>query len=583
MDPVIITLNKSSTSPGDGVLIGKIEWTSEKDVASNKSAVTATLYVAKENSTAATKGNWSYALSIGNQTVSGSVQLTVLDWTTVATTTIPVDHDADGTKSVSFYGSVTGPSGTAYAGLTTSGSKTFDLAAIPRASTASFGSFTMDQEGTISINRADSSFTHTILYTFGSASGTIASGVSTSCAWTPPLTLASKIPNSTSGTGGITLRTYNASGTLIGENVYAVTIYVPDDMVPTISDFSVALVNPNTVANGWGVAIKGLTKLSWSAAVSGVYGSTIAEQCLVSGYSEWTGSSGQTGFLQTAGTIQPYQYARDSRGRIARSLGEKITVCDYAAPTITDASAARCDENGTARDDGTFLKLTLAASCTSVGERNSVSLRWRYKPASGTLSGWSALSSGSVVSGFDAAASYVVELSAIDSLGSEKSVSATVPTANVAFHLKDGGLGAAFGKYAEQDNLLESVWPLKIQGNMLNDFVVETGGNAYWSWRKWASGVAECWRVRSCGNVSCTVPWGVFYESTSAYGPDAYPFAFTAVPAQMMFAGMSSGGVVFVEPGGNSAASTGSWWLYRPVSTAGITAYVSIYAIGKWK
>ena len=580
-----IYLNNSSTSYGGGYLMGKIEWSSKEDIASNTSSVTADLYVAKENSTEETEGDWSYTLSIGSTTVSGYAHHTVLSaFVKVATQIVTVAHAADGSGSVTLSGSVTGPSGTSYAGLTTSRSETVALDTIPRASTASFGDFTMGRESTIAIQSADASFLHDVVLTWDGAYTYLALKTSGIVTWTPPLTLANSIPYATTGTGTITIHTYNAAGTLIGSNTYDATIYVPDSVVPTISNFSVALVNPNSVAAGWGVAIKGMTKLSWSSTVSGSYGSTIVEQCLVQGYNEWTGASGTTSILNASGTIQPYQYVKDSRGRIARYIpNDTITVYDYAAPTITASSAVRCAEDGTLSDTGTYVKLTLSASCASVGGRNSVSLRYRYKTVSGTFTGWSSLTSGSIVSGFDATASYFVELSAVDSLGGEKSVSVTIQTANVAFNLKDGGLGAAFGKYAEDDNLLESVWPLKIQGSTMSDFIVESGNNAYWTWRKWASGTAECWRLRQCGNVSCTVAWGAFFESTDSYGPDAYPFSFTLTPAQFMFANVATGGTVFVEPSGNSAVDSGSWWLYRPVSTSGITAYVSIYAIGKWK
>ena len=52
---------------------------------------------------------------------------------------------------------------------------------------------------TINTNRLSSSATHTLTYTFGSASGTIATNVGASTGWTPPLSLASQIPSATSG------------------------------------------------------------------------------------------------------------------------------------------------------------------------------------------------------------------------------------------------------------------------------------------------------------------------------------------------------------------------------------------------
>ena len=48
---------------------------------------------------------------------------------------------------------------------------------------------------TIYTNRVSASTTHTLLYTFGNTSGTIATNVGASVNWTPALTLAAQIPN----------------------------------------------------------------------------------------------------------------------------------------------------------------------------------------------------------------------------------------------------------------------------------------------------------------------------------------------------------------------------------------------------
>jgi hypothetical protein len=57
----------------------------------------------------------------------------------------------------------------------------------------------MDKPQTVTISRASSSFTHTVAYTFGSSTTTVATKTtSTSVSFTPPVSLASQIPNATS-------------------------------------------------------------------------------------------------------------------------------------------------------------------------------------------------------------------------------------------------------------------------------------------------------------------------------------------------------------------------------------------------
>lgn len=93
---------------------------------------------------------------------------------------------------------------------------------------------TMGSAGTITISRASSSFTHTLTYSFGNTSGTIITKTTaTSVKWTPPLSLASQIPNATSGTCTITCTTYNGN-TNIGSKTCTLTVSVPASVKPTI-------------------------------------------------------------------------------------------------------------------------------------------------------------------------------------------------------------------------------------------------------------------------------------------------------------------------------------------------------------
>ncbi|MBO6270911.1 MAG: hypothetical protein J6N19_17415, partial [Clostridium sp.] len=111
--------------------------------------------------------------------------------------------NADGTKSVSIGAVFTcyTADGRGGSGWSVNASQTVTLRTIPRTSSISMPATTMGNAGTISISRASSSFTHTLTYSFGNASGTIATKTSaTSVSWTPPTSLATQIPNSTSGT-----------------------------------------------------------------------------------------------------------------------------------------------------------------------------------------------------------------------------------------------------------------------------------------------------------------------------------------------------------------------------------------------
>lgn len=128
--------------------------------------------------------------------------------TTVASGTTTIAHSSDGTKSFSL--SCEAGIYTYTVSATTSGTHTLDT--IPRASSINMSAGTLGSASSIKITRASSSFTHTITYKFGTATGTITTKTtSTTVSWTPPLTLGNQIPNATSGTATLTCTTYNGS------------------------------------------------------------------------------------------------------------------------------------------------------------------------------------------------------------------------------------------------------------------------------------------------------------------------------------------------------------------------------------
>jgi hypothetical protein len=107
-------------------------------------------------------------------------------------------------------------------------------------------------------------------------------------------------------------------------------------------------------------------------------------------------------------------------------------------------------------------------------------LRYRYKTESATsFSSWSTLLAKTTTTANEVDAilqnvvssistSYVMQLGVIDDIGESASAEFSIPTDQVAFHLKDGGKGAAFGKYAELDNCLDinEEWELNARGDM---------------------------------------------------------------------------------------------------------------------
>ena len=99
---------------------------------------------------------------------------------------------------------------------------------------------------------------------------------------------------------------------------------------------------------------------------------------------------------------------------------------------------------------------------------NAVVLLARFRPVGGAWNGYVTLLPGAeqlLGGGLDGGTSYEVELSAEDTVGNVRVVRYTAATSRVTLHLRAGGMGAAFGKYAEQE-ALECVWPAVFYGDV---------------------------------------------------------------------------------------------------------------------
>lgn len=122
----------------------------------------------------------------------------------------------------------------------------------------------------------------------------------------------------------------------------------------------------------------------------------------------------------------------------------------------------------------------------------------------------------------------------------------------------------------------------------ISDYITAQGETNGFTWRKWASGVAECWKLHTDTGVTIQTAWGNVYESATTYGSISYPSGlFTNAPCCTITPNGSSDGrtTLGLEIGNvGTAAKTPQWNYMRGTANAsGQTINVAIYAIGRWK
>lgn len=175
-----------------------------------------------------------------------SHRIDVYNGTVIASGYKTITHNTDGTRSFAVY-----IEGAIYwNAVYHTGSKTYTLDTIPRASSISCTSANIESNPTITINRASSNFTHTIDYKFGSLSGSIVYKTSATSitGWVIPADFYAQIPNAKTGEGTLTCTTYNGS-TQIGDPQTCKLLVTTDEAKckPTVSG-TVVDDNPATIA-----------------------------------------------------------------------------------------------------------------------------------------------------------------------------------------------------------------------------------------------------------------------------------------------------------------------------------------------
>lgn len=383
-------------------------------------------------------------------------------WSTSGSIKVP--HNTDGNKTISVSLQINRGGGN-YSGdpwtySSASGSSTMKLSFIARASSISCGALTMESAGEIKITKATSSFTSTIRYVFGSASGTIASGSSaTSVSWTPPISLASQIPKATSGTATLYCDTYY-SGKLIGTKSIQVKISIPSSIKPTLKSVTAVVSNPDEIKN-WGLYIQSKSKAVITInGAAGVYGSTITGYTIKGGGFQGNAQTLTTGLLNSSGDITFTGTVTDSRGRVSDEGSVKVSVVPYSVPVISKYSSLRCVAAGTESDEGACVlgNVTFAYSTCSGKNTISTSVQYRKQGASSWTDAKKTFESAKAFVFGDALISaestYEIRYSIKDAFGTV-SVLDIVSTAAVLMDFKAGGTGIAIGKVSEKENSFE--------------------------------------------------------------------------------------------------------------------------------
>ena len=504
------TLTKSVSPQGGGYnytyTVDVIE--NSTSIANNTSNVTINFYI---------KGPWApsyydwttyYGIIVdGSIKDSGSSRpyvstsnVKLLSWTG------DVAHNSDGSKSISVSVYLTNGSAsylpTQYPSSSPLYMGSVSLTTIPRASSVSCSTADIGSNATISISRASSSFTHTLTYSFGSLTGTIATKTSsTSVSWTIPTTFYAQIPNDKSGTGTITCYTYNGS-TLIGSKPTSFTATVNESASkPTLNPTAVDSNATTTALTGDSSKfIKYYSNASVSTGASARNSATLKSQKITCGAKSISSASGTINAVESGSFTFS---ATDSRGYPTTQTLNK-TLIEYIKLTCSlNAGAPTTDGVATLKISGNYWDGTFGALA------NTLTVQYRYKTQGGSYGSWTTVSatksnntynSTATISGLDYRTTYVFQARALDKLATvntDEQARRTTPIFdwskndfNVNGDFTVNGATTITGATTVGGEI--NTQSLKIN-NIEIDYIVSQGTSGIWTYRKWNSGLAEYW------------------------------------------------------------------------------------------
>lgn len=385
------------------------------------------------------------------------------------TTTISHSTDGKGKFSASAGGAFF------YSGsYNSTGSGSWDLPTIPRATTPTLSAttVTMGSSITITMSPASTTYKHKLRYDFGTVTNSV-TGISigenytaqgnTTATFTPPTSLGSQVPTAMSGTGTLYCYTYASDGTHIGTKSVSITLNVPS-YTPSIS--GITLTGNNLLSSTY---VQGKSTATIYAVLNTSYGATTKSVSIVMDGKTYTTLPVTTSVLSNGSKSAAITFT-DSRGKSVTATSSAITVYEYSAPNISVFTMTR-------QSNGTSVNVNVQGTISSVNSKNAKTIKVTLNGVTQTITSSSYTINGTTTftgvptdSTFNATATFTDSYTTITK-------NATLPTVAVTMDFHNSGAGIALGKVAESTDLLDVAWSQRVRKNLTVDGTIMATGN----------------------------------------------------------------------------------------------------------
>ena len=525
-------------------------------------------------------------------TAAGPIQ--VYNGTVLKSGTVTISHNTNGTKSFS----ASAECGIYYSAINGKGSGSWDLKTIPRASTITATNGDIGSTSTITITKASSTFTHTLKWKCLDLSGTIATKTSeASVNFTIPTSLYAKIPKSPSVKVTVTCETFNGS-TSLGTNSCEFTATANKELCKPTVTFD-KLVDDNnqakTLTGNEAHLIKDMSIAKFvNFKAKGENSATVKSVTIKNGSKTLTlPTSGFEGADISFAPVQSGTFeitVTDSRDYSA-TVTHTTTMHDYFKPTMT----VKVQRDG---QTGEKVKAEYTGKFCHQGIFHTMELCYVYDKT------WRTIAQ------IDSNGTITTERGSFTCNGNDFSGSLTLDE-DLDYrqeHQIRFGVWDRVASYGFEYTLIRGVpmfdygendfnfnVPIYYKGQPITeDFIVEQGTenvsdsttekNVTWTYRKWNSGIAECWATREITGIKVDKSWGGLYYAGDIESI-SYPFAFISKPTET--ATMSSNNMACLTNAEttNTTTQSGKYYPIRPTAatTTTYTVWIHYQVMGRWK
>lgn len=588
--------NTINGTTANAYIVSKIEWSSTPSTANNNSTVTASLYYRRTNtySGTPTSGTGSFSITIDGQSGSASTKITIPNdksWVLALTVTKTVAHNADGKKSITISAAGSLPP-SSLTSTTCSGTAVLDN--IPRRATlTSAPNFTDEQNPTITYSNpagsAVSALDACISFTGDVADIAYRPIPTGGSSYTFNLTEAERniLRNATEGNSRTVVFVVR---TIIGNMIHYHPLPKTLSIVnanPTFTDDMVSYADTSAVANITGnnqhiVQSQSSLTATFGAATANKGARITGYTLSLNGVTKTASASGSVPFgaVNSSQDAMLYVTARDSRGNTTTAQ-KRVTVLAWSLPVVS-ASIERLNNY----EDETHL--TVDASVSSVNGKNTMAVSYQYKQSGGSY--------GSAVQ-IENKTKYTIECDKNNAYVFSITVADLFGSATKEIHLDKG----KFPLFIDTEKNAVGINEFPSEGEALRvaggravfeegigigdatvaDFVIEQGITDGWTWRKWSSGMAECWGTPTFRSGVWSGENNLYYIVKSLPLPSGVFATEPKIVPSVTRAGGAAVTPATTQPIGTTEYQTIFVRVYG--GTNDVLIELSVYAYGKWK